>query len=120
MSNVVEYSSRSTVSSSTVGSGSGGGDVEDILRRLGNVETSVSEVRTQVSAILAVMPHLATKADVADVRSDMASIPHLATKADVADVRSDMASMEAAIIKWIVATVLASAGLAFTIAKFVH
>ena len=32
----------------------------------------------------------------------------------------DVASIETAIIKWIIATTLASAGLAFTIAKFVH
>src|ERR1700738_4741999 len=94
MGHVVGYSPRSTVSNSSVGSGSGGGDVEDILKRLGNVETDVSELRSQVSAILSVIPHLATKADVAAV--------------------------ETAIIKWIVATVLASAALAFTIAKFVH
>jgi hypothetical protein len=68
--------------------------VEDILKRLGNVETHVSELRSQVGAILAITPHLATKADVAAV--------------------------ETAIIKWIVATVLASVALAFTIAKFVH
>jgi hypothetical protein len=101
MGNVVGYSPRSTVSNSSVGSGSGGGDVEDILKRLGNVETDVSELRSQVSAILAV-------------------IPHLATKADVADVKADVAAVETAVIKWIVATVLASAALAFTIAKFVH
>lgn len=68
--------------------------MEDILKRLGNVETHVSELRSQVSAILAIIPHLATKTDVA--------------------------ALESAIIKWIVATVLASAALAFTIAKFVH
>jgi hypothetical protein len=78
-----------------------GGDVEDILKRLGNVETHVAELRSQVSAILAI-------------------IPHLATKADVADVKADVAAVETVIIKWIVATVLASAALAFTIAKFVH
>ena len=101
MGNVVGYSPRGTVSNSSVGSGSGGGDVEDILRRLGNVETDLSEVRSQVSAILAI-------------------IPHLATKTDVADLKADMAAMETAIIKWIIATVLATAALAFTIAKFVH
>ena len=106
MGNIVGYSPRGTVANSSVGSGGGGGDVDDILKRLGNVETDVSEVKSRVSAILAIIPHLATKADVAD-------IPHLATKADVA-------ALEAAIIKWIIATVLASAGLAFTIAKFVH
>jgi hypothetical protein len=101
MGNLVGYSPRGTVSNSSVGSGSGGGDVEDILKRLGNVETHVAELRSQVSAILAI-------------------IPHLATKADVADVKADVAAVETTIIKWIVATVLASAGLAFTIAKFVH
>ena len=105
MGNVVGYSPRSTVSNSSVGSGSGGGDVEDILKRLGNVETHVSELRVQVRAILAVIPHLATKADVT---------------AAVGQLRADMAAMETAIIKWIIATTLASAALAFTIAKFVH
>jgi hypothetical protein len=94
MGNVVGYSPRSTVSNSSAGSGSGGGDVEDIVKRLGSVETHVSELRSQVSAILAIIPHLATKADVAAV--------------------------ETVIIKWIVATMLASSALAFTIAKFVH
>ena len=94
MGNVVGYGSRTTVSNLSVGSGGGGGDVEDILKRLGNVETHVSELRSQVSAISAIMPHLATKAD--------------------------LGAVETAIIKWIVATVLASAALAFTIAKFVH
>jgi hypothetical protein len=105
MGNVIGYSPRGTVSNSSVGSGSGGGDVEDILKRLGNVETYVSELRVQVSAILAVIPHLATKADVT---------------AAVGQLKADMAAMETAIIKWIIATVLASAALAFTIAKFVH
>jgi hypothetical protein len=82
--------------------------VEDILKRLGNVEIHVSELRSQVSAVLAIIPHLATKADVAEVR------------AAVGEVKTDAAARETAIIKWIVATVLASAGLAFTIAKFVH
>ena len=82
--------------------------MEDILRRLGNVETHVSELRSQVSAILAIIPHLATKADVADVRTA------------VGQLEADIAAAETAIIKWIVATVLTSAALAFTIAKFVH
>ena len=74
MGNVVGYSPRSTVSNSSVGSGSGAGDVEDILKRLGNVETHVAELRSHVSAILAIIPHLATKADVADVRTVVADV----------------------------------------------
>ena len=108
MGNVVGYSPRNPVSNSSAGSGSGGGDVEDILKRLGNVETHVSELRSQVSAILAIIPHLATKADVADVR------------AGVGQVKADLAAVQTVIIKWIVAAMLASSALAFTIAKFVH
>jgi hypothetical protein len=98
---VVGYHPRSTGSDPSVGSGSGGGNVDDILTRLGAVEISVSEVKAQVSTILGI-------------------IPHLATKADVIAVKADMSAMETAIIKWIIATTLATAALAFAIAKFVH
>jgi len=40
---------------------SGGGNVDDILDRLGRVESTVSEIREQVSGIAATIPHLATK-----------------------------------------------------------
>ena len=83
---------------------------------MGNVVGySRSGLKSQVSAILAIIPHLATKADVADVRTSIADV-----RAAVGQVKADVATVETAIIKWIVATVLASAALAFTIAKFVH
>ena len=120
MESVVSYNRRGAIANASIGFGGGGGDVDDILRRLSNVESGVSELRSQVRGLLEVVPHFATKADVA-------ILPYLATKADVADVRTeitqvkgDLASMEAAIIKWIIATVLTSTALAFTIAKFVH
>ena len=98
--------------------------MEDSLKRLGQVGTRGSELRSQGTAILTVSPPLATKADVADVRSAVgaveAVIPQLATKADVAAVKADVAAIETAIIKWIIATTLTSAALAFAIAKFVH
>jgi len=68
--------------------------MDDVLKRLGALESSVSDVREQVSAITAAMPHFATKAD--------------------------LRAVETAIIKWIIGTVIAVAALAFTIAKFVH
>jgi len=135
--------------------------VDDILRRLGNVETDVSELRAEVRVISATIPHLATAAAVSEI---LAVIPHLATKADlkadigevkaeigslrtemrteigslrtemrteigslrtemrmeIGSVRTEIAAMETAIIKWIIATVLTTAGIAFSIAKFVH
>ena len=86
--------------------------MDDILKRLGNVESHVSELRSQVGGFLTVVPHLGTKADVADLKA--------AINDDFGDVRAAMASMETRIIKWIVAAVLTSDTLAFTIAKFVH
>ena len=126
--NVVEYNRRGGATNTSVGSGGGGGGVDDILKRLGNVETHVSELKSQFSALSATVSHLATAASVSDLRSELtgkidgisAIIPHLATKADLADVKTAVASIESAIIKWIIATTLASAALAFTIAKFVH
>ena len=106
MGNVVEYSPRGNVSNPSVGSGSGGGNVEDILKRLGNLET-------QVGPILTRSPHLATKADVG-------AIPYLATKADLEAVNTKVAAIETKIIKWIITTVLSTAALVFTIAKLVH
>jgi hypothetical protein len=119
MGSIVVYNPRSPDSNSSVGSGSGGGGVEDVLKRLGNVETHVSELRSQVSAILATLPHLATKADVGDVRAEVVAL-RADLSAGLGQAKADLAAAETAIIKWIVATVLASAALAFTIAKFVH
>ena len=86
--------------------------MEDILKRLGTVETNVSELKSQVSGILAILPHLATKADVADVGTDVAQLK--------GEMWAAISGLETRIIKWIVATLLTSTGLAFTIAKFVH
>src|SRR5690349_16761914 len=96
--------------------GGGGGDMDDVSKRLGTVEASVTELRVQVSGIAAIIPHLATKEDLKEVRGQVGSIaaiiPHLATKADIH-------ALEAKIIKWIIATVIAAvtttSGLAFTI-----
>src|SRR5579872_4975106 len=100
MGHVVGHS-RGTVSDSSVGSGSGGGDVEDILKRLGNVESHVSELRSQVSAILAIIPHLATKTDVADVKATTGEVKGDLASA-VGQLKADIAAVETAIIKWIV------------------
>jgi hypothetical protein len=75
-------------------SNSGGGGMDDILKRLGAVEATVSEIRTQVGAIAAILPHLATK--------------------------SDVNAIENATIKWTIATIIATAGLTIAIARFIH
>jgi len=97
--------------------------VEDIQKRLGNVESDVSNLKSNVNTILATLPHLATKSDVSDLRTEMATgFGALRTEmtATLGELRTDMATRETAFIKWMIATVLTVAGVAFTIAKFVH
>jgi hypothetical protein len=114
-------------------SGKDGGDMDDVLKRLGAVESSVSEIKAQVSGIAATLPTLATKDSLSAIS---AAIPHLATKSGLDEVKgqvgaisaiipylatkADLSTMETKIIKWIIATVLTTAGLSFSIAKFVH
>jgi hypothetical protein len=122
--------------------GGGGGDMDEVLKRLGAVETAVSETKVQVDAIAATLPHLATKDDVtavrveisgvrvevAEVRTQVAGIaavmPHLATKADLTAVRVEVAEFGTKLIKWLIATGIATAGLVvtlvITIEKFIH
>jgi hypothetical protein len=164
------YNPRGTHSSPAIGSGSGGGHVEDILKRLGNVESDVSELKSEVRGVLAIVPHLATKADVMDVRTAVADLRGEMNelrgemKSGLSEVRAEMAAglgsvraemaaglgsvtaemaaglgsvrsemaagfgaikaemaaRETAFLKWIIATVLTSVGMAFTVAKFVH
>ena len=68
--------------------------MDDITRRLGAVETDICAIKIDLASIKAVIPHLATKADLSD--------------------------MKASIIQWIVATTIAVAAVAFSVAKFVH
>jgi hypothetical protein len=67
--------------------------MDDVLKRLSSVENSVSDIRAQVSGLIATAAHLATKTDVSQVESSL--------------------------IKWLVGTLLAVAVLTFTIARFV-
>jgi hypothetical protein len=85
--------------------GGSGGEMDDVLKRLGAVELSLSELRVQVGSIAAKIPYLVTKEDM---------------KADVLMLKADLYAMETKIIKWMIAAVLTAVGLAFTIAKFVH
>ncbi len=80
--------------------GSGGSRMDDILRKLAAVETAVSDIRSQVSAILAVLTHMATKSELNGLRSDLHA-------------------MEASLIKWIVGTSIASVAVASAIASVI-
>ena len=71
--------------------------------------------QVDVAEIKATLPHLATKADLAPLMRMQAQfqalIPHFATKADFASMKSDLASTESRLIRWMVGSWIAMAGL---------
>jgi hypothetical protein len=74
--------------------------LDDVLKRLHTVKQTVSEIRANVAGLTAVVPHLATKADIAEVKTAVSSV-------------------ESSRIKRIVGTLLAVTIVAFTIARYV-
>jgi hypothetical protein len=98
---------RGKRAASLVTGGNDGGNVDDILKRLTALETSYAAIRADLSAVVAVLPHLATKAD------------FCSTKADIGGLRAEINALETAMIKWIIGTVISTGALAFAIAKFV-
>jgi hypothetical protein len=116
-------------------SNGGGGGMDDVLKRLGAVESTVSEIKSQVDGITAKLPQLATKEDVgavrvevSDVRGEVGKIAaittYLATKADLSTeigrVMAAIRASELSTIKWTIGIIIAVAGLAFTIGKYGH
>lgn len=111
-----------------IGGGSGG-DMDDVLRRIGNVETQigglavqVGSLTTKVDVITTKVDGLSTKLDVlteqvagvtAQVSGITAQIPHLARKEDVLHV-------EIAMLRWLIGTIIAAMSLVFVIARFVQ
>ncbi len=85
---------RSKAAASQGTGGNGGGTVDDILKRLGVVESAVGEIRVDVGAIKTLLPHLATKADVAALSGEVSAIkavlPHLATRDELRSVEGTL------------------------------
>jgi len=85
------------------------------------VRVEIAELRTEVRTIAATIPHLATKADLkAEISSVETEVGSLRTevRSGFASLKAEIKASEASTVKWIIAIVLSSAGLAATIARF--
>jgi hypothetical protein len=115
--------------------------MDEILKRLGLLETIVTDVRLQVTSIAALLPTFPTKSELLSTKAELKEDIHAVRvevqalraelktdvqalrtelKTDVGALRSDMSSMEARLIRWFVCTAIAIAALAFSAAKYVH
>jgi hypothetical protein len=100
------------------GAGSGGNMSDDTAKRLDSIEKVVVEIRTLLDSVL---PHLATKAELAPV---LAVLPHLATKAELAPVlaalphlatKAELEAMQTRLIKWVIGMAVSGAAIAAAI-----
>ena len=96
---------RSRAAASPESGAGSGGHVDDLSKRLGEVEKAVVAVSTKLDTAL---PQLATKADLHSLRSDMND--------KFGSLRSDMSAMETRILKWMVGTVISGMAVAVAMA----
>jgi len=75
--------------------------MDDVVKRLGVLERDVSDLKVQVGSIAA-------------------QLPHLATQAQIGDLRAAVSEAKTSIVQWVVGTTIAAAGIAFAIARWVH
>ena len=123
-------------------------EMDDLTARVGRLEVIAADTRADVAFIKATLPHIATKAELGELRSELKgemgelraelkgsngdlrsfiAEVRAELKADIGrlDVRiervdGNIARMEAAIIRWTVGSTLAGIGVAFTAAKLIH
>lgn len=93
---VAESKFSGSINTSGISGGGGGGGMDEVYKRLGAVETSVSDIKSAVSGLT----H---------------TIPHLATKADVEKIETSISRTESSLIKWLIGTVLTVAAIATSI-----
>jgi len=72
-------------------------DMREVKSTTGRLETMVIDLRQAVTRIEATLPHLAAKAEVAEI---LKTLPHLATKAEVAELRADLAEKPSRTYLW--------------------
>jgi len=92
--------------------------MDDTQKRLGIIETTLAEIKvflTNVATNVATKPELEQLRG--EVREIKAVLPHLATKADIETVKADIASLHTAMIKWVVGTMLGCTAAAYSIAR---
>jgi hypothetical protein len=76
----------------------------DLVMRVGRLEADVSALR----------------ADVGEIKGTIkAAFPNFATKADLAQLESRMASMESRLIRWMVGSWMAVAGLMVAVVRYI-
>jgi phage shock protein A len=123
---------RGKAAASQTTSGMGGGSMDDTQRRLSAIEAILAEIKAFLTTV-------ATKTELEQLRTGLeqlrgdtrtqleqlrgevreikAVLPHLATKADVVATKAEIANLHAAMIKWVVGTMIGCTAAAYSVAR---
>jgi hypothetical protein len=121
------------------GAGSGGNMSDDTSKRLDAIERAILAIekcivemrskldvvgtkldtvlphlatKAELAPVLTALPHLATKAELAPV---LTALPHLASKAELEAVHTRLEAMQAHLIKWVIGMAVSGAAIAAAI-----
>jgi hypothetical protein len=100
-----------------------GGDMDDVLKRLCALESLASATRADVSAIKAVLPHLATKEDIGLIKAESNGVRaeinavNSGLKTDIGDLRAAIAEAETRMTRWMVGALFLATSAAVGLAK---
>ena len=88
--------------------------MDDTQRRLNAIEAVLAEIKAFLATV-------ATKTELEQLRGEVreinAVLPHLATKADVLATKVEIANLHAAMIKWVVGTMIGCTAAAYSVAR---
>lgn len=85
------------------GGNGGGGNMSELERRVGNLETDIRSIRDSINIVVT---------DIAVIKSNYA------TKTDIADLKTDISKEMLTQTRWIIATLIALIGISVAIQRF--
>jgi len=100
--------------------GGGGGNMSDLERRVGNLETDVHSIRDSLSALVTdtavIKSNYASQTDIFSLKSDISNLK-TELKSDISSVKSDIVNGFVTNNRWMIGTLLVAMGIILTIQR---
>ncbi|MDI1229605.1 MAG: hypothetical protein PSU93_00450 [Methylobacter sp.] len=101
--------------------GGGGGNMSDLERRVGILETDVRAIRDNLNTLVTdtavIKSNYASKTDISDLKTDIADLK-TEIKTDISSIKAEIASANLVQTRWMIGILLAAIGLVFAIQRY--
>ena len=105
-----DWSRSRAVAAHATGGNGGGGIVENLQQKFDAIWTAIASLREDMSAIKATLPHLATKAELQAMRSEM----HI----EFQKLWVALGALETRMIRWFIGTTITLTALVYGLARY--